>query len=108
MFYKKGVKIVPLNLYELINYEFLAYWIMGDGTKAGNGLYLQTKSFEIKDCVFIISVLTYKFDLICYIHMQRNQPTIYISAKSMKKIKNFLIPFFIPSIALLVQVILIK
>lgn len=105
MFYKKGVKIVPLNLYELINYEFLAYWIMGDGTKAGNGLYLQTQSFEIKDCVFIISVLTYKFDLICYIHMQRNQPTIYISAKSMKKIKNFLIPFFIPSIALLVQVI---
>lgn len=56
MFYKKGVKIVPLNLYELINYEFLAYWIMGDGTKAGNGLYLQTQSFEIKDCVFIISV----------------------------------------------------
>jgi heme/copper-type cytochrome/quinol oxidase subunit 1 len=97
MFYKNGVKIVPLNLFELITYEFLAYWIMGDGSKAGNGLYLQTQSFEIKECVFIISVLIYKFDLICNIHMQRNQPTIYISAKSIKKIKKELIPFFIPS-----------
>jgi hypothetical protein len=35
---------------------------MGDGSKAGNGLYLQTQSFGIKECVFIISVLIYKFD----------------------------------------------
>nr|AVR57728.1 LAGLIDADG type 2 homing endonuclease [Termitomyces sp. T132] len=97
MFYKKRVKIVPLDLYEIINYEFLAYWIMGDGSKAGNGLYLQTQSFKIKECVFIISVLIYKFDLNCNIHMQRNQPIIYISAKSINKIKRYLIPFILPS-----------
>jgi hypothetical protein len=95
MYNKKGVKIVPLNLYEIVNYEFLAYWIMGDGSKAGNGLYLQTQSFKIKECVFIISVLIYKFDLNCNIHMQRNQPIIYISAKSIKKIKKNLMPFFL-------------
>ena len=70
---------------------------MGDGSKVGNALYLQTQSFTIKECVFIISVLIYKFDFICNIHMQRNQHVIYISAKSMKKIRGKLLPYFIPS-----------
>jgi len=97
MFYVKGVKIVPLDLYEILDFEFLAYWIMSDGSKAGNALYLQTQSFSIKDCVFIISILIYKLNLECNIHMQRKQPTIYISAKSMKKIRDKLVPFFLPS-----------
>ena len=97
MFYVKGVKIVPLNLYDLIDFEFLAYWIMSDGSKAGNAIYLQTQSFSIKECVFIISILIHKFNLDCNIHLQRKQPTIYISAKSMKKIRSYLLPFFLPS-----------
>ena len=72
---------------------------MRDGSKAGNAIYLQTQSFTVKECVFIISILIHKFDLICNIHMQRKQPTIYISAKSMKKIKSHLLPFFLPSMA---------
>ena len=97
MFYVKKTKIVPLDLYEIIDYEFLAYWIMGDGSKAGNAIYLQTQSFSVEECVFIISVLKYKFNLNCNIHMQRKQPTIYISAKSMKQIKAQLLPYFLPS-----------
>jgi heme/copper-type cytochrome/quinol oxidase subunit 1 len=97
MFYVKRVKFVPLDLYEMIDYEFLAYWIMGDGTKDSNAIYLETQTFSIKECVFIISILIYKFNLKCKIHMQRNQPTIYISAKSMKKLREKLLPFFIPS-----------
>jgi len=97
MFYVNKIKIVPLNLYELIDYEFLAYWIMSDGSKAGNAMYLNTQSFTIKECVFIISILIHKFDFKCNIHLQRNQPTIYISAKSMKQIRHKLLPFFLPS-----------
>jgi LAGLIDADG DNA endonuclease family len=97
IFYVKRVKIVPLDLYEMIDYEFLAYWIMSDGTKASNAMYLETQSITLKECVFIISILIHKFNLECNIHMQRNMPTIYISAKSMKKIRAKLLPFFIPS-----------
>jgi hypothetical protein len=97
MFYFKKIKIVPLNLYELIDYEFLAYWIMSDGSKVGNAMYLQTQSFTFKECTFIISILIYKFNLKCNIHLQRNQPVIYISAKSMKQIRSNLLPFFLPS-----------
>jgi len=97
IFYANKIKIVPLNLYELIDYEFLAYWIMSDGSKVGNAMYLQTQSFSIKECTFIISILIHKFNLNCNIHLQRNQPTIYIFAKSMKQIRSRLLPFFLPS-----------
>ena len=97
IFYVNRKKIVPLDLYEFINYEFLAYWIMGDGSKSGNAIILQTQSFTVKECVFIISILIHKFNLDCSIHMQRKQPTIYISAKSIKKIKSKLLPYFLSS-----------
>ena len=70
---------------------------MGDGSKSGTGIILQTQSFTVKECVFIISILIHKFNLNCSINIQRNQPTIYISSKSIKKIKPFILLFFTPS-----------
>jgi hypothetical protein len=63
------------------------------------GLVLQTQSFTVKECVFIINVLIHKFDLKCSLHMQRNKPTIYISsaAKSMQKLIPKILPYIIPS-----------
>lgn len=96
-FYFKKTKVVPSDLYNMLTYEALAYWIMCDGTKSGKGLTLQTQSFTLKECVFIVSILIHKFDLKCSIHMQRNQHTIYISTKSMRQIKAKLLPYFSPS-----------
>lgn len=42
MFCINNNKIVPLELYNWLDYEALAYWIMGDGTKSGTGIVLQT------------------------------------------------------------------
>ena len=97
IFYVDGKKRVPLDLYNMLTYEALAHWIMGDGTKSNKGLILQTQSFTIQECVFIISILIYKFNLKCSIHMQRNQPTIYISRKSMKTLKPLILPYMCPS-----------
>ena len=97
MFYQEGKKILPLDLYNMLTYEALAHWIMGDGTKVNRGLTLQTQSFTIKECVFIISILIHKFNLKCSIHLtgvkQRKQPTIYISAKSMEKLRPLILPY---------------
>ena len=97
MFYREGKKVVPLDLYNTLTFEALAHWIMGDGTKSNKGLTLQTQSFTIKECVFIISILIHKFDLKCSLHLQRNQPTIYISSKSIKKLRPFILPYFCDS-----------
>lgn len=93
MFYNKGIKIVPLNLYEILTYEGIAHWICGDGTKTYNGITLQTQSFTIKEVVFIVNVLIHKFHFKCSIHMQRGQPTIYISSNSMEKIQAYILPY---------------
>lgn len=92
-FYNKGIKIVPSNLYEILTYEVLAHWICCDGTKTYNGITLQTQSFTVKEVVFIVNVLILKFNLKCSIHMQRGQPTIYISSKSMEKIQAYILPY---------------
>jgi hypothetical protein len=70
---------------------------MSDGTKTYKGLTLQTQSFTVKEVVFIISILIYKFYLKCSLHMQRNQPTIYISTKSMKNLQPYILPYFFDS-----------
>ena len=97
IFYHKNVKIVPLDLYNLLTYKALAHWICCDGTKTYRGLTLQTQSFSVKQVVFIVSILIYKFNLKCSIHMQRNQPTIYIGTKSMQKIQPFILPYMCKS-----------
>lgn len=96
MFYREGKKVLPLDLYNMLTYEALAHWIMGDGTNRfalNKGMTLQTQSFTIPECVFLINILIHKFNLKCSLHMQRSQPTIYISSKSMKKIIPLILPY---------------
>jgi hypothetical protein len=98
LFYKKKTKVVPSNLFDILTYEGLAHWICGDGTFVrGGGMRLQTQSFTVQECVFIINVLIIKFNLKCSLHVQRNQPIIYISAKSMRELYPFISPYIVPS-----------
>jgi hypothetical protein len=88
VFYINKKKRVPLDLYNFLTYEALAYWIMGDGSKSNNSVTLQTHSLTVTEVVYIVNILMHKFNLKCSIHMQRNQPTIYIHSKSMKELQS--------------------
>jgi hypothetical protein len=71
---------------------------MGDGSFVkGGGLYINTQSFTIEECVFIINVLYIKFGLNTTIHMQRNQPVLYISVESIKSLYPNIFSYIIPS-----------
>ena len=62
--YKKGfIKIVPLNIEELLTPIGLAHWIMDDGFKSGNGICLSTESFTIAEVELLKKVLEFKFGL---------------------------------------------
>ena len=46
LFYLNGKKIVSIHLDEFLTPLCLAYWIMCDGSKQNQGLYLNTYGFE--------------------------------------------------------------
>lgn len=75
----------------------LGHWICGDGSFKDWGLYLNTQSFTIPDVVRLINVLIIKFNCKCSLHFQRKQPSIYISAKSMRRLSPELIIHMHPS-----------
>jgi hypothetical protein len=87
---------VPENLYDLLTYESLAHWIMGDGTY-NSGIRIQTDCFTIKEVVFIINVIYIKFNIMCFIHYQRGNPILYIPSKYVSKIYPYLKPYIISS-----------
>lgn len=71
---------------------------MGDGSFVkGGGLYLQTQSFSLKECVFIMNVLYIKFRLHTGLHKQRNFYIIYITVKSIKILYPYISSYIIPS-----------
>ncbi|MBV8801665.1 MAG: hypothetical protein JO131_01625 [Gammaproteobacteria bacterium] len=95
LFYVNGKKVVPHNIFHILTIEGLAHWICGDGAYVkGGGLYLHTQSFSLLENEMLVNVLTTKFNCKCKIHMQRELPIIYISARSMKNLIPLLIPHF--------------
>jgi hypothetical protein len=95
LFYVNGVKVIPLNLGELLTPIGLAYWAMDDGAKTGTGFRLNTQSYSKDENLFLIKVLKDNFDLNCTLHIHsKDLYRIYISSKSMNKFRNLVSPYF--------------
>lgn len=95
-FYKLHVKIVTTNIYELLTPRGLAFWIMDDGSKHGDGLHISVYAFSSTDVDKLMFTLQDKFNLKTSIHYNRDKkPRIYIFKKSMDTLKNLVKPYFI-------------
>jgi hypothetical protein len=99
IFYPTGVKIVPHNLYELLNPIALAPLIKGDSTTKNTGLIICTDSYTIQDVVRLMNVLILRYDLKCTLHKSSNGLgyRIYISTNSVSKVVEIVKPHFISS-----------
>lgn len=94
LFYPAGVKVVPYNIYELLSPVALAHMIMGDGSVQTSGLILCTDSYSLPDVVRLMNVLIIRYELVCTLHKKReNQYRIYISSKSMSRLKEIVDPY---------------
>lgn len=94
LFYPKGVKIIPHNIYELLTPIALAHLIMGDGVAKTTGLVLCTDSYSIEDTVRLLNVLIIKYRLECILRASRkNQYRIYIRQNSMATLVKIVSPY---------------
>ena len=102
-------KIIKPDLFHYMNYITLAYWIMGDGSKLGNGIILCTDSFTLKEVILLMNILKIKFDVDSSLHFRysvspKDRKTllnkgekiarIYINGSNFNKIKYKIKPFF--------------
>jgi len=98
----KYVKIIPLNIGDLLTPIGLALWIQDDGTRNGNGLVLCTECYTLAEVELLICVLRDNFGLKANIQ-KRNQKgkfigwRIYITSENRAKLISLVKPYFIPS-----------
>jgi hypothetical protein len=96
LFYNsEGIKILPINLEELLTVKGLAYWLMDDSYKSGKGLYICTESFNLNDNQLILNIFKNKFDLNCSIHKTTNGNRLYIKSNSKEKLISLVKPYII-------------
>ena len=94
LFYPKGVKLVPNNIYDLLTPVALAHLIMGDGLYAKGGLVICTDSFSVKDTIRLMNVLIIRYNLSCSIREHnKGQYRVYIYKQSMKSLTAIVKPY---------------
>jgi len=96
MFYNSAaIKILPLEVANLLTARGLAYLIMDDGYKSGNGFYICTESYSLNENLILKKVLKTKFNLDCGIHKHTNGPILYIFSKSKDSLLELIRPYLI-------------
>lgn len=98
---QRYIKIVPLDIKDLLNEKGLAIWIMDDGFKVNNGVGLATESFTEQEVDRLKLVLENKFGLLVTKNPRKTKSDmsrfrLFISAKSRNKLHSLVLPFFIP------------
>lgn len=87
------IKTVPIDLSLLTPIAF-AHWIMQDGSRGTcRGLYLCTDSFTHSEVKRLVNYLTERYKIKCTIHKVNGRYRIYILAKSVKIVRDLVLPF---------------
>lgn len=94
-------KIVPVDIFNLLDPIALAHWISGDGSVTDRGILLCTDSYSIVDVVRIINVLIIRYDIECTLRKRSKNPItgyrIYIRERSMVKLITIIKPYMVDS-----------
>ena len=69
---------------------------MCDGARAVGGVILCTECYTLPEVVTLMNTLILRYDLQCTIRTTRSGPRIYISERSMPKLRAIVGPHMIP------------
>jgi len=97
----KYIKVLPLNIEEILTPLGLAHWIMGDGYFADGTVKICTDNFTRLEVLKLIEIVDKKLGIKSTINKRTNPNgnikwRIRISKLSMEKLIKLVIPYFIP------------
>lgn len=96
-FYQGRVKVLPYDLYDYISYESIAHIIMNNGSfQIGGGLMINLKEFTTKELIYLIGILSIKYDIDSTLHKWSNHYVIYINLESLKMLYPHIEEYIIP------------
>jgi len=104
-FYKNGVKIIPDDIASLLRDAplALAVWLMDDGNRNHDAVFLNTQSFSLEDQKKLSRVLTgvFGFGTTINKHSVSNGKQLYrirIDTKSTKRLPKLMKDYFLPEL----------
>ena len=96
-FYQNGKKILPENIFKILNPRMLAIWFMDDGSNTGESFTLNTHSFSKEDHVRIVKFLKHSFKIKATIVKDRTKWKMSIGKNEFQKFVSIVEPYIIPS-----------
>jgi hypothetical protein len=105
LFYRDGLKVVPDNIGDLVEHPLtLAVWLMDDGNKNKDVLFLSTESFSVPEQDRLRSCLWERFgiDSTLNFHSHSNRQNLYrirLSREGSKRAVDLIAPYILPSLS---------
>ena len=96
-FYKNKIKILPEDIFDIINPRMIAVWFMDDGSNTKESFTLNTHGFERKDQERIVNFLGDTFQINATIVKDRTKLKIRIGKYDFQRFINIVEPYIIPS-----------
>ena len=93
-FYPLGKKIVP-NV--TVTPLALAVWLMDDGHKSYNTIYLNTQQFSAESQRGLLSMLKHQWDISAALNIDKAYFRIRISVRSVQRLKSLVEPYLLPA-----------
>ena len=98
-FYKNGVKILPDDIFGILNPRMIAVWFMDDGSNNGNSCTLNTHSFSLEDQMRIVDFLKEKYAINSKIVKDRDKWKLSMGKYDFPKLIYLIEPYMIPSMS---------
>lgn len=100
LFYRKGRKIVPKKIEDLLDPLALAVWIMDDGCLSRNKIDISTYSFKLEEIKLLQQALLKKFALETNFYKDRDKGfRMYFRKTETAKLIPLISEFIIPNLA---------
>lgn len=98
-FYKNKVKILPNDIFKILNPQMIAVWFMDDGSNNGTTATLNTHSFSKEDQLRVVDFLMNRFEIHTTIVKDRDKWKINFGEFDFQKLISLIEPYIIPSMS---------